>query len=325
VVTYDKVATETPPPAPALLPITAVDVTADGDVSDSTPGVYTLQFSADVLTAQGSADNQNVTWSVSPATSGVSINSSGLLTVAYNAADTSFTVKATSAEDTSIDGVNNSNYTLLGIYRDVIKQKSPGQTFTDPASGVLWRLLNTDASGNKLIITDAVYGYSQPYNNANTFTDYATGEPIIKGSMNNWYASNAGKLADIDKAWAVANLPIENPGMSSGWSETVFNDIDWVYSLTNSAGLNDAAGTTGVVFPLSVSDVAEYGTAGTGVLNNIAYDIDPNYSTSARIWWLRSPGSNATIVSNVTTTGSVTYVNATSTSRGFRPALWIQP
>ncbi|MCL2762029.1 MAG: beta-1,3-glucanase family protein [Treponema sp.] len=82
------------PPTPEVTSVTITTPAANGQqVARNT----TLQFAATVVASGGAT--QNVTWSVTPAVTGVTINASGLLTVSNTATLGNATIRAASAQD----------------------------------------------------------------------------------------------------------------------------------------------------------------------------------------------------------------------------------
>lgn len=187
-----------------------------------------------------------------------------------------------------------------------------GGTFTD-SEGIVWRVLNRDDDGNRLIITQHVHGVGTPYHSVNTFVRLHDSDRL-RPALNEWF----GGIAPEVMRFALPAENLENdvrsvPGGTAPWAAEN-SAAGWT-----SAGEGVANGEN-ALFVLSVSEANRYAS----VLNLGA----PTTGGSSATWWLRSPGA-AGSVANVNWDGALRGAaadgNATSTSHGFRPAMWISP
>ena len=195
------------------------------------------------------------------------------------------------------------------------KDVPPGGTFTD-SNGNVWRVLAVDANGNRLIITEHVLGVGTAYHTSNDYVRLSNSNRL-RPALNNWYNNNLGSEL---RARALPANNIDND-VRSGPS------MPWDWDLENAAAGWTSVGTgtaTAVnsMFVLSISEFNRYNAAGT--LNRLARDP----GGSARMWWLRSPGTGTTGPgSNVRETGAINHANTTAagfiSAVGYRPAMWI--
>lgn len=225
---------------------------------------------------------------------------------------------ATTGGKDLIDELRKSTLTLP----EIIAETPVGGTFE--SDGVKWRILKKDG-GDMLIITEYVYGYGTPYNaktapagiKANTYSLYE--DSNLYNWVNNWYTDE--NCASLRKyAMMPSHFNVEHSGLY--WPYINF-DANIPAALTSMGAR--ATGTAGVAFTLSASEANQYGTNGTGTLNQRTFDAIE--TSKARSWWLRSAGpGTACLYAAVVTENNpstVNYTNVESGTRGARPALWI--
>jgi hypothetical protein len=277
--------------------ITSVDFTA------TVTGSY-------LISGTGSATSKGedaVTWSISPTNSGLSFNTAtGLLSGMPNKLGT-YTVTATAKDDTSKTAT-----VTFAVQVPPWEGVTEGETFY--VNGIGWRVLTVDAAtGAKLIITEnyiAQAAYNFPGTN-NIWVPYVNS--TLKTTMDTWWAANGGALK------AIARYP-DNLGVESGYPTGREFWIGWAGAAIQSDALSGPGGSaagadTGVVFPLSVSEVNKYRAN--------FYNGNPGTPYGALMyWWLRSPGEDADYAAHVEPNGSIQRYTVT-TGWYFRPALWI--
>jgi hypothetical protein len=276
-----------------------------------------VQYTASVFAVA----NQNVTWSIvtTGIASGTSISPTGLTTgavtlnVAAAETKTAITLRATAQEK---DAQGNDVYgeVTVTVKPSPVKDIPVGGTFEE--NGVTWRVLANDGNGNKLIITEKVYGYGQVYNTSGSYS--AFGSSTLKGAMDTWWANNGGYLKALAVKPNHTNAENENVAPWSGWSE-----IANVAAAVNAAGtpVSGADDTQGVVFAMSISEINKYQQN----FANGSYQAQ-NIQGANCIWWLRSPGNFLAVGVSCVYTGGNVVNNATAghTHLGFRPALWVK-
>ncbi|GMO22955.1 MAG: hypothetical protein Pg6A_10220 [Termitinemataceae bacterium] len=170
-----------------------VTVAVTGNVTEISKG------GAATYTASTNATNQNVTWSVTPVTSGVSISSGGVLSNTESvSSEVTITVKATSTADTNRSGTK------------TIKVKPPVFTVKYDANG---------GAGTMADQTGKVYGQSfQLTNNAYSKTGYSfsgwsktsngTVDYANQATVNNINPSANNAIVTLYAVWAIANYSI---------------------------------------------------------------------------------------------------------------------
>jgi len=218
------------------------------------------------------------------------------------------------------------------------------EKFVD-STGVEWRVLTQDDKGNKLIITEYVYGVTEviedelthniigvSYNSTDVYTFLGQSD-VLKLALDDWFIV---KLAPELKEIA---LPVENinndvrtePGANEVNSHDTFFDVA-VFE-NESAGWTSAgtgiATADNTLFVLSISEVNKYknyGTLNIEGVTTIWNERANDFFISA--WWLRSP-SYSTLApmvcirtDNSDKSWFISIRNANRPS-GFRPALWV--
>jgi hypothetical protein len=103
---------------------------------------------------------------------------------------------------------------------------------------------------------------------------------------------------------------------------TAYDDGAGWSLVENSASGRSVAGTgmkeddgSNAIFVLSLSEVNEW----LPTANRVGYGVG---TTTGYIWWLRSPGNQATYVARITSVGAV-HTYGAGYSYGYRPALWV--
>jgi hypothetical protein len=211
-----------------------------------------------------------------------------------------------------------------------------GGVFTD-CTGVEWRVISEDGSGNKLIITEYVY-----YNNTldtppngqgsyiqidgQTFQKYENSTGTTRPRMNEWYSAQTSST--LKSKARIPNLSYEYATNTEAWSADANNSAAY-----SSAGAAANGVTNGIVFPLSVSEVNAFlKPYGKDVVRGRAKGVV--YAEEGRNYWLRSPGNITTpqvavmSVYNRDKTYSYLITPVTVTTPFvifFRPAMWIHP
>lgn len=198
------------------------------------------------------------------------------------------------------------------------KDVPAGGTFKD-SKGNIWRVLAIDGNGNKLIITEHVYGLGTMYHSEDMYVRLQNSDGL-RPALNTWYDNQIG--ADL-RTRALTAVNVENdvrlnvhPGPFGDWY--MENEaIGWT-----SAG-DKATKAEQAIFVLSISEVNRYGSIGT--LNSLA--TVPG-GTRASLWWLRSPGPGSVgPISCIRDNGSVSSMRGSASAQlsnnGFRPTMWI--
>ena len=212
-------------------------------------------------------------------------------------------------------------------------------TFIDD-NGILWRVLDVDSEGNRLIITEYVYEIGVRYNPTRDFTLFE--ESNLKTEMDTWFRTYVGSdVKDMALNYEFrtdTNELIERNEVGAGI------EFDWtgrgwpggggtgrtIYFAQDVLRGRTVAGTPASegdrpAFALSISEANHY-------FNN-SVDEDPNElrkattpcGTSAS-WWLRSIGPDAgRSFMRVQGDGKITCTPSSGPGRsiGMRPALWI--
>jgi hypothetical protein len=279
------------------------------------------------MTASAIFNSENVTSGVSWAlvgssAAGTSITGSGAnatLTVAANEGNT-VTVRVSHQGSNGSGG--GATGATNGITKDVtvtVLNSSPaanvavGGEFTDD-KGVVWKVLAKE--GNKsLVTTKYVYGYGTQYNTTAVWNHLDTSGNNLKSTLQTWYTNTAG--TDIKDSAVPYVRPLPDVRSAGGNWNNAENDPAG-YSHPAASGTATANGSN-AIFVLSISEANQY--LGSAAAGKIAYDASS--TSTARNWWLRSPGG-AAIAGYVSTGGSVGTAYATGTSFGFRPALWVE-
>lgn len=198
----------------------------------------------------------------------------------------------------------------------------PGGTFMD-STNVLWRVLAEDDDGFRLIITEQVHGSTAYHGTAVYVRLHLTDR--LRPALNEWFDET---LDPALRATAVPAINLENDVRSiahaSGNPTTATLLAENAEAGWTSAGRGQGTGAN-ALFVLSISEFNRYRLGADATLNAVA---TTHGGTTAASWWLRSPGTLA-VSSNHHSTG----VNATgaaetaspTTTRGFRPAMWVRP
>ena len=199
-----------------------------------------------------------------------------------------------------------------------------GSTFTDEA-GIMWRVLHIDAAGRKLIITEHVHGFGTPWHSSNPSsrvllrnTDSA--QPWLEGFWDTMGVDMRNVALEASNPHADVRTVVQ------GWTWAAGCPTRENTAAARTTPSNNPANASNGLFVLSIAEVNEYfGSPPVGA-SSYAPRVARDVGGTARYWWLRSPGANTTrTVAVVTSDGGVNAYNATVTTNGFRPALWIQP
>jgi len=192
---------------------------------------------------------------------------------------------------------------------------NPGltSTFTD-SRGIVWRVIAAEGN-SRLIMTEHAHMRGTPYNLENVYTRLS--QSNLRSALNNWGTENlALELAararipnnvDNDLRAAPGNSEFLTENGAAGWTSP------------GAAAVN----APGALFVLSVSEVNRYAAA-VGATDEELRATDLNGSHLP--WWLRSPGDRSShpVATRGGSIGNSGVSSATaSSSRGFRPALWI--
>jgi hypothetical protein len=308
----------------AMIPsATSVSITVSPASVKVTKG-ETVVLSANVtLNGTSVADPQTVTWSViGTHNAGTTITTPGAtatLSAATAESATTLTVRVTypgvgtRSVDVSVGVVSNFPIT-------------PGaKTYTD-SNGIVWKILKdnrpasgtaatggtSDGSGTVLLLTDKIYGTGSTgsvgsvltYHISVNYVQYPASLGTYRTFMNTFYQTYVG--AELKAKARIPNLTYE-----TGWNTAA--NTSFAYS---SAGAAAGATTTGITFPLSISEANQY--LGAATSGKVASTV----RGTAFYWWLRSPGSTSTQVAYVYSNGAVRSNSASSSSYA-RVALWV--
>jgi hypothetical protein len=280
-----------------------------------------------VMTATATFNGENVTsgvrWVlVGSYATGTSISGSGgSATLVVDADEVSPTAivrvyhQGTNGEGGGVTGATNG--TTKDVAVTIKSGPAVGEEFTDN-KGVTWKVL-TQEGNKKLIMTKNAYGSGTLYNATGGWTHLDASGNSLKNALQTWYTSTAG--TDI-KAKAVPYVTPLADYRSAYNTPAAFNAAENQaagYSHPQASGTVTANGSN-AIFVLSVSEAHQY--LGAAEAGKRAYDASS--TTSARLWWLRSPGLSSSNVAYVSTGGGISYADASRSSVGFRPALWIQ-
>jgi hypothetical protein len=198
-----------------------------------------------------------------------------------------------------------------------ILNTEPGGYFTDQ-SDVEW-LVVVEEGDHKLIMTRHVYGLGTQYNIENEYTELDSGDNNLKTVLKTFYKNQVGSDTKSVTVPYISPLP------------DIYNDTNSAWQTTGEGGKShpDASGKvdetgygSNAVFVLSITEAMTYPTLDTEEKRK-APNVDNELSTID--WRLRSPGGSssapATIING---SGILATVNAISTNRGYRPALWVK-
>ncbi|MCL2564066.1 MAG: InlB B-repeat-containing protein [Oscillospiraceae bacterium] len=231
---------------------------------------------------------------------------------------------------------------------------APGETATRPVSdptrdGYIFR--GWYAAAERLIITERAHGgwgpgtsitgmgvnpSNTPYFTTNHFRPWA--DSTLRTTMTDWGAAN---LAPEIRASALAPnnvhtdrwIPPGAPGFTGNWDNPA-----WLQ--TGPAGFTYAgvptpgAAANSSLFPLSMSEARQYFHAPGQFTNADLLAFDHNFPTTARPWWLRSPGGGSRPggeyihdnsnrpMTGVNWAGTLVNVIGHHPDLGLRPALW---
>ena len=279
-----------------------ITVTTSGDVTKGKVGKK-VQMNAKVTLKGQPIANQDVTWTVSGGTGTTSINQKGVLSIDANEkVGTTLTVYAESKEMKGLK--SNFKLEVAPLDYDDIADVVPGSTTTVTIDGIEWYVLVQDGGKALLWAKDSVGG--KGFNNS--------GSTSWKESKIRAYLNGTG-LSDflVDK--------------------TVLKErvVETTVTTRTKAGTEEWDSTTDKVFLLSEADL--FGTHSGGTKTNEARDytygnaiIVPDVTMrsfkTGSYCWLRSASSLAN-VSSVSSSGSRSADNPTTTTVGVRPALWV--
>jgi hypothetical protein len=272
---------------------------------------FSLTLTSKVENIHGTpVDNENVVWSILPSGQGyapgtdidthTATDAGVTLTVSAIEAQTSITLRATSVKDSS-------------VYKDTVITILPGPGNT-PVGGTFsmdghtWRVLEKDASGNVMILTEYVYynGTSDGEWNPTATTSGGYAASKLKATIDNFYAGLA-------KLKAMAKVP-----STLG---------DTTTEITTATNVDAGSQTSGIAFALSQQDVWLPSSGGHLFADNaerLAYDV--NAKGTGVNWWTRTP-NNGTIAVYIDGRGQswLPYNSGTVHQYGVRPALWVHP
>jgi hypothetical protein len=279
------------------------------------------------MTASATFNSEDVTggvgWTlVGNYAAGTSIAGSGAnatLTVGAsegNAVTVRVSHQGTNGEGGGATGATNGNTKDVTV--TVKSGPAAGEEFTDN-NGVVWRVLAQEGD-KKLIMTKYVYGVDTKYNTTAVWNHLDTSGNNLKSALQTWYTDTAG--TDIKAAAVPYVTPLADYRTAYN-TPAAFNAAENQaagYSHPQASGAVTANGSN-AIFVLSISEANQY--LGSAQAGKIAYDASS--TGTAKHWWLRSPGTQGSCVSNVNTSGGIIGNTAAYfTVRGFRPALWVQ-
>ncbi|MBT9141335.1 MAG: hypothetical protein DDT30_01924 [Dehalococcoidia bacterium] len=237
---------------------------------------------------------------------------------------------------------------LIG-FSERFENETEAEIFTD-STGIQWRVLAEDEKGNRLIITEHVYGLPvsgltqyngsdngitvstrlrqinglTQFNSKNVYTRLGQSD-VLRFALDTWFTNIlAPELKEIAlPAGNVNNDVWLTPGGGSLFHERAAHENE-------TSGLTFAATGTASpensLFILSISEVNKYHSLGTLNKQGVVYLIEYGIYVPAE-WWLRSPGSclvaPVTIMTAGDTTGAFIDAATATESYSFRPALWI--
>ena len=272
-----------------------VEITTAGDADKCLPG-NTLQFNAKITLGGKEYGPQDVNWSISSAyTSGTSINTSGLLTVAAGETNIELTIKAASKTRPELFAEKT---VIAGKTYEEIDTITPGSTETVGIDGIQWYVLAKD-DGKALIWTkDIVEGRK------------------FDSSTNVWKDSELRTYLNND--WLDGKATLKEKAVQTDITTRILN--------------TDTFNTTqDKVFLLSEADL--FGTHSGGqnptdsrdyTYNNQSLALYQSMKNSGNSNYLRSPVKTPDIaVGVVSADGKQTWSLANDDSYGIRPALWI--
>jgi len=232
--------------------------------------------------------------------------------------------------------------------------ESGASLWTDPETGVVWRvLLPDDGDGNALIITEHVHGWThneltfeaddRRFNTVNEFRAFEGSN--LQTTMNRWFDHTDSVGVQIRNA-ALSYEFQDNDGNVVARTE-IGAGIEFDWTPTNNErpeGTPAAVAWTGSDFRRAMT--RPEGNPGSGQVfalsrteaNTLFPDGDSRNATrvdngNLTSWWVRSPSGNLEDSSvppsqnpgmTASSVGVFHVQNMTNTSNGFRPALWVR-
>ena len=218
---------------------------------------------------------------------------------------------------------------------------TPHATFTDPDTGIVWRVLQppTPGNGNRaLIITQYTHLPNVQYHSVQGFTPFVVSN--VRTAINSWFnnAMNVGPILrsmaldyefqdaegnSISRHSTATGVGIEVNREQGSNSPNVSANANLRRALTRPVPNSNA---TAQPFLLSTSEANQhFGNNTTRVALSAAN------RTSLASWWLRSPSSGGGLWQStrhaiVATNGQILAANAThyGSAGAIRPALWVQ-
>lgn len=301
--------------------LTITQTQGTGDGTNSVTRGKTIKYTTKLTKIlqngdQEDATDQSIRWELLGGSAGntLSVGGNTIDSAQYTSGEVTLTIGI--GERVASQQLKLRAITKEGTIEMVIPIRVLGETFTDDA-GVEWKILSTDASGNRLVMTTKVYGYGTQYNTSNTWNTLDTDRNNLKLALQDFYEKTAGSDTKADAIAYESPLP-DVRSTYGNWSEGENAPEGWSRAGVNVAEIDGS----NAVFALSISEANEYlGNAPAGKLANDASDAG-----IPRSWWLRSPGaSSAGPASFVNLYGDVGNGIAWNEGRGFRPALWLKP
>ena len=209
----------------------------------------------------------------------------------------------------------------------------PSKWFTDPETGVIWRiLLPDDDNGNALIITERVFGVGTArFSDVNMFRTFEGSD--LQLMQNAWYADDNNVGATIRNhamSYEFQNnngntVPRQNANffnithpISAGIEVDVVDNSFHIQGNVLRARTRALAGA-GEVFTLSMSEVMEYfadnaDRVARNAIGTLAYSE----------WLLRSPaGGTNVMIQRVNSSNGAILNRLPANTGGHRPALWV--
>jgi hypothetical protein len=217
---------------------------------------------------------------------------------------------------------------IVEIPTDTVDTTPAGGIFTDN-SGVVWRVLHIDDTGNRLLITEYVHGIDTQFHSAPLFVPLHRSDRL-RPALNHWFNNT---LSPELRARA---LPANN--LNDDVRSHPGNVPNW-YRENEAAGWTSAGSGTATasnsMFVLSLSEVNRYFPVDHASPVVAAPSlVAANTEGSLSAWWLRSPGgpfsqldshyqAHTTAISVTGTLQSRDVNPDPDTNIGFRPVLWV--
>ncbi|MCL2775292.1 MAG: hypothetical protein FWD71_18385, partial [Oscillospiraceae bacterium] len=309
----------------------------------------TQTFTATVTKNNGSTDGAGVTWTVSPAGGGTSIDQNGKLTVGDSETNATLTVTATSKTDPTVKSAAAVTVTAKPITDtpDIADDGSGngGRVLTDDQTGDgKWVEIARNGGYSLIVRANYINTYSNGHYNDPSWQILNYASQAYKGSsvnnaINNWF-NGANISGNQDKLSATARLrqfTVQNNAISAlGTASTTAGMTNGFSKPTN---VKIPSGSNDVAFALSYGEVANF--------CSITHDIrgaNPQMQPSSNIAtknfakitvpqvyeygaWLRSSGDVSGTMGALDYTGRTFQFqlsSSTSSESGLvYPALWV--